>query len=484
MSLQSLFKQTAIYGISTIVIRFASWLLTPYYARVLIGDDRVAIGISADLLAIMAVVNIIYMIGMETSFFRFTRDHDTDKVYSNTLTTVFINSLFWTILFYAFSAPLIQFLKYPGKELYIYLLASTAFLENICNVPFAKLRKEGRPIRFLILKTINVGLIVILNYFFISVLYLKKISILNYSITDPVIAMFLANLISWIVLFFWFSRDIFNHLGRVDLSFLKEMFVYSLPLIIIGLAGNINEMVDRTLLKNILPYSLKENLIQLSIYSVNYRLAIIMALAIQAFRMGAEPYFFNLSKDKNSQKTYAIIMDFFIIGCCMIMVLTCINREFIGLINGKSYLEGLKIIPILLLAKLFLGIYYNSTIWFKLTDQTLKGVWITLFGTIITIGVNLVLIPKIGYMGSAIATLSCYLGMTVMSILWGHRYFPIPYHYSYNIFWILFSVIYMYYVDHFFRGKTTFLLLFSLFYIISSLSLASKRWKFSKQLLS
>lgn len=481
MSLKSLFKQTAIYGISTIVIRFASWFLTPYYSRTI---DKVSIGISAELMAIIAIVNIIYMIGMETSYFRFAKDHPSAKIFSTTVTTVFVNSLFWTILFVLLAKPIMIWMDYPGKEVYIYLLVSTAFLENMCNVPFAKLRLENKPLQFLILKAINVGLIIIFNVFLISYIYKYDISFLGLRIHDPVICMFLANLLPWGLIFLYFSREILKSIQFTDRSLFIEVFQYSLPLIIVGIAGMTNEMIDRVLLKNLLPYTLEKNLEQVAIYNVNYKLAIIMALAIQAFRMGAEPYFFNHAKEKNSKKTYAIIMDFFIIACCMIMVVTNINRETIAGINEASYIIGIQILPILLLAKLFLGIYYNASIWFKLTDNTDKGAWITLIGTVITISLNLILIPIYGFNGSPYATLACYFVMAAICIIWGQKYFPVPYHYGYNGIWIGGSVLYSYVIFTLFKNSMTALILFSFLYIVVSLYFVYRRWIFSKSYLA
>lgn len=477
MSLQSLFKQTAIYGLGTMIIRFASALLTPYYTHVV---DKVSIGISADLLSIIAVVNVVYMIGMETSFFRFTKDYAVDKVYATTLSTVFFNSLLWTILLCCFATPIVEFLKYPHKEIYVYLLASTAFLENMCNVPFARMRQDQRPLLFMGLKGLSVLIIVILNLFFISYLYQNGKTFFGYTIDDPVIYMFLANFIAWVILFLYFSRNIIAHIHKVDIAFFKKMFHYSLPLIIVGLAGMTNEVIDRTMLKNLLPYSLKENLAQVGIYNANYKLAVLMLLAIQAFRMGAEPYFFSQSKEKNSAKMYATIMDFFIIGCCVILTIVSILRDYIGSVNERSYLEGIYILPILLLAKLFLGIYYNTTIWYKLTDNTMKGAWITVFGTVITLGLNFYLIPKISYLGCAIATLVCYTSMTMISIVWGHRYYPIPYHYRYNLLWIGASLLFSYVVYTYFQNNLILLVGCSILYLLVVGYLTRQRWLISK----
>jgi O-antigen/teichoic acid export membrane protein len=250
------------------------------------------------------------------------------------------------------------------------------------------------------------------------------------------------------------------------------------------MAGMINETMNRVLLKNLLPYDLTRNLKELAMFNVNYKLAIIMTLAIQAFRMGAEPFFFKESKEKNSRKTYAVIMDFFIIACCIIMVLTSINREIIGSINHARYLEGVKILPLILLANLFLGIYYNASIWFKLTDNTRKGAWISIMGAVITIGFNWLLIPIMGYEGSALATLLCYSSMALVSLFWGQRVFPIPYDFKYNFLWIAMSTAYTYVVFDLFRGSVLALIMSSIVFLAIAAYFCLLRWRFSKTYLT
>lgn len=480
MNLAGLFRQTAIYGISTIVIRLASWILTPYYSQTI---DKISIGINAELMAIIAVVNIFYMFGMETSYFRFVKDHDEAKVSQATMTTVVINSAVLTMILCALATPIVDWLKYPGKEIYIYILAFTAFLENVSNIPFAKLRHQSKAKKFVLLKAINVGLIVLLNIFFISFLYKNDRSVFGYQIQDPNIYIFLANLIPWLLTCMYFGRDILTNLKVIEWTFAKKILTYSCPLIIAGLAGMMNQMFDRMMLKNMMPYGLEENLRQLAIYAVNYKLTVVMMLMTQAFRMGAEPFFFQQANSHNSKQVYAAIMDFFIIAGCVILTLTSLNRDIISLVNESSFIEGIGVLPILLLAYLLNGIYYNASIWYRLTDQTTKGIYITLIGTAIIVFGNIALIPLYGYMGSAYATLACSLVMVVVSLYWGHRHYPIPYHFTYNFMWVLGSMALSTLGYSLLKFSWLALIIASFGYLALTLYLTTKRWIKMKQFL-
>ena len=482
MSLKTLFRQTLIYGGSTILIRFANWGLTPYYSQLILNKS--ALGTYAILMADVALLNIVYMIGMETSYFRFAKDNNPDKVFQTTQTTVFLNSLFLSIILILLATPICSLLHIEGKEAYVYLIVGTLFLENICNIPFAKLRLNGRPIRFSMIKMFNIFLNIALNIIFISMYYKQGRPLFGLNSSDPVLLIFIANIIPWLLTAVYFSKDIAQGLSSIDMSLFTRIFKYSIPLIFVGLAGMINEVIDRTMLDELLNGTVSENRSQVAIYNVNFKLAIIMVLAIQAFRMGAEPYFFNQAKEKNSKLSYAVIMDFFIIACCMILVVTNLNRELVCLVNESSYKEGLVILPILLLAKLFLGVYYNASIWFKLTDNTSKGAIITILGAFITVGLNYVLIPKIGYLGSAYATLGCYSFMAFVGILWGQKHYPIPYHFAYNILWIVGSVVYSTAVFSIFQGSIFMLILMSILFLLIGAFFAWKRWSYAKIILA
>jgi O-antigen/teichoic acid export membrane protein len=473
MSLKSLAKQTIIYGASTILLRMASWMLAPYYSHTI---SKQSIGDSSNLLSIIAFLNIIYMLGMETSYFRFMKSEDGDKIFKKTQSIVFFNSILCTIALLLFSTPFVNFLGYPGKEIYVHLFALTLFFENLCNIPFAKLRQENKALKFIAFKAIFMVLNIALNIFFISILLKNKVSLPYMTSSDPVELIFWANAIPWFLIFLYFSPMILKNISRSELTNSKELFRYSWPLLLVGTAGMVNEVIDRPMLKYLLPGSQEENAAQVGIYSTNYKLAIIMTLVIQAFRMGAEPFFFKLAEDKSSKKIYAIIMDFFVIACSIIMAITSLNRDLIAKVNESSFAVGIDILPILLLANLFLGMYYNTSIWYKATNNTMKGAYISIVGAILTIGLNWILIPHAGYMGSAWTTLVCYFVMLLMSLIWGRKYYPIPYHYVYNFLWIGLSLAYSAASYHFFKNDLWTLISLSVLYMLVAFYFGYKRF--------
>jgi O-antigen/teichoic acid export membrane protein len=416
------------------------------------------------------------MLGMETSYFRFVKSDNGEPIFKKTQSIVFFNSIIWSIILLVFATPIINILGYPGKEIYVYLFTLTLFFENLCNIPFAKLRQENKAIQFVAFKAFFIFLNIALNIFFISFILGNKIA-LPFDIShDPVELIFWANAIPWFLIFLYFSPMILKNISWSELTNSKELFRYSWPLLIVGTAGMVNEVIDRPMLKYLLPGSLEENAAQVGIYSTNYKLAIIMTLVIQAFRMGAEPYFFKLAENKSSKKIYAIIMDFFVIACSMILAITSINRNLIARVNESSYSEAIDILPMLLLANLFLGMYYNTSIWYKATNNTMKGAYISILGAIITIILNWLLIPHFGYFGSAWTTLICYFAMLILSLLWGRKYYPIPYHYVYIFLWISLSLIFSLGGYHFFKNDLWALIALSILYLIIALYFGYKRF--------
>jgi O-antigen/teichoic acid export membrane protein len=480
MSLKSLIHQTAIYGVSSILVRLINSVLTPLYSLWILKKE---IGVQADFMAMVAVLNVIYMLGMETSFFRFNRDYEKKEVYTTSQSFVSINSFIWTLIFVLLASPICNYLKYPGKEIYIYFIAATLFLENMCNIPFANLRYENKATQFVSLKVVNIIICMILNIIFLKFIYVQNPSGMALK-NDAVVWIFIANFVPWFLTFLYFSREILAHFSIKKRELWSEMIRYSLPMTIVGMAGMVNETMDRVMLKNLLPYSLEKNLEQMAIYNVNYKLAIVITLVIQAFRMGAEPFFFKISKDKDATKTYAIVMDFFIIACTVIMVLTSLNRNLLASINEGSFIEGVKILPIILLANLFLGIYYNLSVWFKLSNNTHYGAIISCIGAAITLAINWYFIPTIGYIGSAFGHLACYFIMTTLSLYWGQKKYPIPYNVMYNITWIALSLMYSTVVFYLFSENKYDLIGASIGYIFTSFYFAYRRFVYIKPLIT
>ncbi len=323
-------------------------------------------------------------------------------------------------------------MKYEAHVEYIQWFVLILALDAISAIPFARLRAENKPIRFAAIKLIEIGVNVGLTLFFLVFarnMYYNhpEYSVQFYSPAMGVGLVFLANLIASGVKLLLLSPQIIDARYGFDRDLFKQMLRYSLPLVVIGFAGIINEMLDRMLLKYLLPYDSNTNLAMLGIYGACYKLSILMTLFIQAFRFAAEPFFFAHAEKSDSRKIYADVLNYFSIFCVFIflMVMLFIN-QFAGFI-GKDFRVGLAVVPILMVANLCLGIYTNLTIWYKLTDKTYLGAMVAIGGAVLTIILNVLWIPRMGYMGAAWATLVCYAAMALVSYLLGQTYFPVPY---------------------------------------------------------
>lgn len=456
--LKKLAGQAATYGISSILGRIANFLLVPFYTNPnLTGIKLAEFGIYTDLYAYMGFLNIVYLFGMETAFFRFSNREEVDKTqtYNTAESALIVWSLFLSGLLVLFSGPITQALRYPGKQWYIISLALILAVDAIVAIPFARLRLENKAATFARFKLTNIFLNIFFNFFFLF--FCRQIVQGNFlPFLEPIISriympgfevgyIILSNLIANALLFLFLRKSFAALHFHLDIRLLKEMFRYAWPLMFMGLAGMVNELLDRILLRNLLPsgfYPGKTSLEALGIYGACYKLSMFMSLAVQAFRYAAEPFFFSHAKEKNAPEMFAAVMKYFIITCCVIYVAVSCNLPFVGLILGSSvYREGLDIVPVLLLANLFLGIYVNLSAWYKITDKTYAGTTLTFIGAGITIGANILLIPVLGYMGSAIATLLCYAGMAIIAYVWGQKHFPIPYNISSALFYLLIASV-------------------------------------------
>jgi O-antigen/teichoic acid export membrane protein len=442
----SLFKklasQTALYGLSTILARAVNFLLFPFYALILVPAD---FGVMTELYSHVALLNIIYLLGMETAYFRFSnrKDLQEHEIFNNAETLLLTTSLIFSGVIILFSEPLAVFLDYPDKSSYIVWLAIILATDAIVAIPFARLRFRNTARRFAFIKIFNITLTIFFNVFFLLIcrdIYLGKYLhglrswvALIYAPGNEVAYVFLSNLIAnaLIVPLFWQS---FKELRfRLDKQLIQSMLIYSYPLIFMGLAGMVNESFSRIILRKILPqgfYPGKTSREALGIFGAAYRFSVIMNLAIQSFRYAAEPFFFSQAPDKNAPEVFAKIMKWFIIICILLFLIVSLNLDLLGRIifmKKPVYREGMIVVPYLLLANLFLGVYYNLSVWFKLTDRTYFGTIISIGGALITIVLNFLLIPYMGYLGSAITSLACYFTMCVASYLLGQKYFPIPY---------------------------------------------------------
>ncbi|QCR24417.1 lipopolysaccharide biosynthesis protein [Pontibacter sp. SGAir0037] len=437
---KKLVGQTAAYGLSSIVGRAINYLLVPIYTAVLLREEY---GVISYLYSFTAFFNILYTYGMETAFFRFANKTGADKraLYNRTLSSILVSSSIFTTVLIVAAQPIAVYVGLPDHPEYIIWLALVLAIDAIVAIPFAWLRLHNKAIKFASLKLANILLTVGANTFFLVICrdiyggeYLIGLQPIVAQIYDPgfnIGYIFLINLVANALLLPMLWRELSIFRFKLDFGQLKPMLQYAYPLLFMGIAGIVNEVIDRILLERWLPegfYPNTSNMAAVGVYSACYKLAIFMTLAIQAFRYAAEPFFFSQAQDKSSPQTFALIMKWFVIVCAFIFLFISANLEdFAILIRTPAFREGIAIVPVLLLANLFLGVYYNLTVWFKLSDKTHYGTYISLGGAAITILFNLLLIPVLGYMGSAIATLICYFSMALICYLLGNKHYPIPY---------------------------------------------------------
>ena len=454
--LRTFFKDTVIYGLAIVLPRLINFLLVRLHTDVLPNEGYSE---NTEFYVVAAFFNVILTYGMETSFFRFfSKNKEKDKVLSTAMITIVLSTLFFGALLFLFRIPISETLRI-NTDFYT-LLVGITLIDTLIVIPFAYLRVTGRPIRFALIKLINVLIIVALNVLLLSKSYgsegLKNLFVVN----NDVEYIFIANLIASAVVLILVTPYFFKARFQFDTSVLKQLLNYGWPIMIAGLAFVINENLDKWLLPEF------EGEFINGAYSACYKLAVFMTLFIQAFRMGAEPFFFNHANQENAQETYATILKYFTIvgalGLMIVVVYIDLLRPIF--IKKESYLLALDIVPIVLLANLCLGIYHNLSIWYKLTDRTRFGMYISLVGAAITIAFNLIFIPKIGFMACAYATLMAYGLMMFISYVIGRKFYPVPYDIKrIGIYLILsagLSFITYYYFDRDILLGTVFLLLY------------------------
>ncbi len=391
-------------------------------------------GVVSEFYAYTGFFATLLVFGFETGFFRFSQEGDQkEQVYSTALNFVLIANVVFAILIAVFVSPIASALKYPTHHEYFYWFALILAFDSIASIPFARLRSENKAFQFALIKFIEIGATVLLNLFFIVVCkhaFEKDPASLFGKLYNPQIGVgyiFISNLAASGLKLLMLSPQLRGVLGGINKQLLKKMFAYSLPMVIIGFAGIINEMLDRAILKFLLPFDPKTNMEQLGIYGACYKLSILMTLFIQAFRYAAEPFFFAHAKEKNSTRVYGQVMKYFVIVCVTIFLLVTLYIDVFKYFIGKDFRSGLTIVPVLLMANLFLGVYVNLSIWYKLTDRTLLGAFVSLGGALLTIILNIVFVPTYGYLASAWATFACYFGMAAVSYILGQRYYPVQY---------------------------------------------------------
>ncbi len=462
--LKKLAGQTAIYGLPTILGRMLHYALVPFFTYIF--GKPADFGLNIEFYAYISFLNILFSYGMETALFNFSsREPDKNIVYSTALRSIVLSTVILCIPFVCFAPQFANILHYPGHGNFIIWAIMIVGTDALAAIPFAKLREENKARRFAKIKFINIGVQLLINFFFVGLCkyhFEKDAGSFWGSFYNPEIGIgyaFIAGLMANVVSLLLLLPEIIKIKYGFNFSLWKRMLNYSLPLLIVGFAGMTNETLDRILLKHLLPEDIAQT--QVGIYGACYKISILMTLFVMAFRYAAEPFFFARQKDENAKTLYGSVMTWFVLFCLIIFLGTTLNISWIQYFVGPSYREGLKVVPILLLANLFLGIYFNLSIWYKLTGRTKFGMWIPILGAIITIALNFLWIPSAnsyfgGYMGSAWATLICYGVMMVFSYLIGQKYYPVDYAIL-RIFCYLFFAIGLYFTGYLICTNSVFL---------------------------
>ncbi len=420
------------YGVSSIAARFINYLLTPYLTYKFTESQY---GEMSIVYAFIPFMNVVFTYGMETAFFRFANKADKKIVYDTTSISLLFSTILLSFLLIALQHPLSVLLQITQHPEYLSLAAAVIALDALSSIPFAKLRQDARPMKFASVKVGGILMNIISIYFFLSMCpHWLKINpnhwcSLFFRADWAIGYVLVANVIQSSLTLLFLSKEFFGFEWKFDQKLWKEMMYYGLPLIIAGFAGMINETFDRIMLGWWAPvHTVDAAKAEVGVYSACYKLSILITLAVQGFRMGAEPFFFKQSVEENAPKVYARVMKFFVITLCLMFLAVALYldvwKHFIR--NPKMWV-GLSVVPILLLANMFLGIYYNLSVWYKLGHKTMAGAWITLIGAIITLLINYFFIPYFSYMACAWATFACYGSMMVVSFVWGQKEYRIPY---------------------------------------------------------
>lgn len=451
-----LFRQTFIYGIATVFPRVISVLLVRLHTDKEILENVSDYGNLSLIFSYIILFNVILSYGLETSFFRFFSKESNKK---EVLSTSSISIIFTTILFYTITTIFkVQISEFTGIETqYLNLVLWILVLDALVVIPFAYLRAKGNAIKYSIIKSINVIVYFSLNIFLL--IFLKKIAVNNNAFASIYIPnyevsyIFISNLIASATTLLFLLPFYFKINYRINFVLLKKMLIYALPILISGVAYSINETFDKILLDFILPDSIAKS--QIGMYSACYKLALFMTLFSTAYKLGIEPFFFKEAQENSPQKTYALILEIFVILGSSLLLLVIVFADLLKtiFIGDPEYWEAMKIVPVILLANFCLGIYQNLSVWYKITDKTKFGAYISVTGATITLVLNFILIPYYSYVGSAIATLAAYASMVIISYLLGREHYPIPYKIKKISFYIIFSVLLSTVSFYFFRGN-------------------------------
>lgn len=420
------------YGVSSIAARFISYALTPYLTIVFSKGDYGRMGA---VYSAIPLLNVILTYGMETAYFRFIQRKDRSDAVNNTAAiSLLISTILFSFILWNIQTPIARLASLEAFPALIQLSIFVIALDALCAIPLARLRQEGRPRYYAFIRISSIIINIVVTVFFLSYCktYLQEnpnsfLRLIYRRDVNPVTYVLIANVFQSAFTLLLLSKWLLPKKWIFDFHLWKEMMVYALPMLLAGMGGMINETFDRLMLGWWLPDTNDFADEQRGIYNACYKLAILITLFVQAFRMGAEPFFFKQAEGQNPQRIYARVMKFFVLTICVMFLMVILFLPVWKHFIAPKHWEGLKVVPILLLANMFLGIYYNLSVWYKVTSRTLAGVWITLAGTLVTIVINWIFIPHYSYMACAWATFLCYGSMMVLSYIWGQKHYHVPY---------------------------------------------------------
>ena len=431
--IKSLAKDTVIYGLSSIIGRFLNWCLVPLYT---IMFPPAEYGVVTFVYSVVALALIVLTYGMETGFFRFAnheRWRDPMEVYSTSLISLASTSTLFVLLVLACLPKVTEWMECGDHESYIWMMAVCVALDAFLALPFSYLRYRKRPLRFAFIRLVNIGVNIGLNLFFILMCpWLMRVAPATVSwFYDPEFGIgyiFLSNLIASVVNLLMMIPELRGFQWKFNTRLLREMLVYSAPLLVLGVAGVMNQTIDKIMLPKLITDQ-SQAMYELGIYGANYKVAIVMVMFIQAFRFAYEPFIFAQAKDRGekSYQAYRDAMKFFVIFAIVIFLCVMFYLNMLRYFISPKYFSGLKVVPVIMIAEFFFGVFFNLSLWYKLTDKTIWGMWFSLFGLAITVALNVLLVPRMGYMGCAIAAFCSYLAMMLASYFMGLYKHPIGY---------------------------------------------------------
>jgi O-antigen/teichoic acid export membrane protein len=447
--LKNLASQTAVYGLSTILPRFLNYWLVPFFTYKF--TNPADFGINTEIYAYISFLNVILTYGMETAFFNFVnKNENKNVVYSTALISLLSTSTLFLLIGLVSSNFIATQLNYTNNVNFIQWMVLIIASDAIMAIPFARLRAKQKAMKFASIKIAHILVNIGVNIFFIHFcknahendLVNQTTSTLG-SLYNPQIGIgyaFLANLIANIFSLLLLTKEFMGFTFTFDKALWLQMLKYALPLLVVGLAGMINETFDRIILKKLLPADIGMH--DLGVYGACYKISILMTIFIQAFKFAAEPFFFNHAKNEDSRKLNALVMKYFVIFCSFLFLATMMNMSWIKYFVSENYWAGLFVVPILLLANLCLGIYFNLSVWYKLTGQTKFGAYLTMLGAAITLVINFIFIPKYSYAASAWATLISYASMMVVSYFLSQKYYKTNYNMRSFVFFLGFALFF------------------------------------------